>query len=113
MDKPIDKIDTNKEEAKYNISPSSGIQNMPTKLDYKVYYENAYSKGYINGYLKGKKDQMQQKKGEWIATSEFEDCIYAKCNQCKVTQVFYYNKPLTNFCPNCGAHMGDKNDEDD
>ena len=21
------------------------------------------------------------------------------------SQVFYYNKPLTNFCPNCGADM--------
>ena len=47
----------------------------------------------------------ERKKGEWIVTSEFEDCRYAKCNQCKVTQVFYYNKQLTNFCPNCGADM--------
>ena len=47
----------------------------------------------------------ERKKGEWIITSEFEDCRYAKCNQCKVTQVFYYNKPLTNFCPDCGADM--------
>lgn len=49
--------------------------------------------------------QPERKKGKWIVTSEFEDCIYAKCNQCKVTQVFYHNKPLTNFCPNCGADM--------
>ena len=47
----------------------------------------------------------ERKTGEWIVTAEFEDCCYAKCNQCKVTQVFYYNKPLTNFCPNCGADM--------
>lgn len=47
----------------------------------------------------------QRKTGEWVVTAEFEDCCYAKCNQCKVTQVFYYNKPLTNFCPNCGADM--------
>ena len=47
----------------------------------------------------------EHKTGEWIVTSVFEDCRYAKCNQCKVTQVFYYNKPLTNFCPNCGADM--------
>ena len=50
----------------------------------------------------------ERKKGKWIVTSEFEDCRYAKCNQCKVTQVFYYNKPLTNFCPNCGADMKGK-----
>ena len=49
--------------------------------------------------------KTERKKGKWIVTSEFEDCRYVKCNQCKVTQVFYYNKPLTNFCPNCGAEM--------
>jgi hypothetical protein len=49
--------------------------------------------------------QPEEKTGEWVVTSEFEDCRYVKCNQCKVTQVFYYNKPLTNFCPNCGADM--------
>ena len=52
-----------------------------------------------------------RKKGKWIVTSEFEDCCYAKCNQCKVTQVFYYNKPLTNFCPNCGADMREGEEE--
>jgi len=50
-------------------------------------------------------ERKKWKKGKWIVTSEFEDCRYAKCNQCKVIQVFYYNKPLTNFCPNCGAEM--------
>ena len=52
----------------------------------------------------------ERKNGEWIVISEFEDCRYAKCNQCKVTQVFYYNKPLTNFCPNCGARMEEPDD---
>lgn len=54
--------------------------------------------------------QPERKNGEWIVTSEFEDCRYVKCNQCKVTQVFYYNKPLTNFCPNCGADMRGEQD---
>lgn len=54
--------------------------------------------------------QPERKRGKWIVGSEFEDCIYAKCNQCKVTQVFYYNKPLTNFCPNCGADMRGEQD---
>ena len=49
--------------------------------------------------------EPERKKGKWIITSEFEDCRYAKCNQCNVTQVFYYDKPLTNFCPDCGADM--------
>ena len=43
--------------------------------------------------------------GKWRVINKFEDCCYAKCNQCNMTQVFYYNKPLTNFCPNCGADM--------
>ena len=61
--------------------------------------------GMLNGLPSVKKKSERRKKGEWIVTSEFEDYRYAKCNQCKVTQVFYYNKPLTNFCPNCGAEM--------
>ena len=52
--------------------------------------------------------QPERKPGKWVVTSEFEDCRYAKCNQCNVTQVFYYNKPLTNYCPNCGADMRER-----
>ena len=47
----------------------------------------------------------QPRSSKWRVINKFEDCYYAKCNQCNVTQVFYYNKPLTNFCPNCGAKM--------
>lgn len=47
----------------------------------------------------------QPRSNKWRVINKFEDCCYAKCNQCNVTQVFYYNKPLTNFCPNCGAKM--------
>lgn len=52
----------------------------------------------------------QPKTGKWIVTYKFEDCYYAKCNKCKVTQVFYYNKALTNYCPNCGAKMDEVED---
>ncbi len=55
--------------------------------------------------------KTERKTGKWIVTSEFEDCRYAKCNQCKVTQIFYYGKPLTNFCPNCGAELRGEQDE--
>ena len=58
-------------------------------------------------------EEPERKKGEWIITSEFEDCYYAKCNQCNTTQVFYFNKPLTNFCPNCGADMRGEQDDTD
>ena len=55
--------------------------------------------------------EPEPKTGEWIVTSEFDDCCYAKCNQCNVTQIFYYGKPLTNFCPNCGADMREGQDD--
>lgn len=54
--------------------------------------------------------EPERKKGKWIITSEFEDCYYAKCNQCNITQVFYFNKQLTKFCPECGVPMDLKGD---
>lgn len=50
-------------------------------------------------------DVVPVRHGRWIVTAEFTDCVYAQCDQCEITQVFYYNKPLTNYCPNCGARM--------
>ena len=44
-------------------------------------------------------------RGKWIIRNTFDDCVYARCDQCAITQIFYYGKPLTNFCPNCGADM--------
>lgn len=44
-------------------------------------------------------------RGEWIISNTFDDCVYARCDQCATTQIFYYGKPLTNFCPSCGADM--------
>lgn len=57
--------------------------------------------------------QSERKKGKWIVTSEFEDCRYVKCNQCNVTQVFYYGKPLTNYCPDCGSYNGGEDEGDE
>lgn len=53
-------------------------------------------------------EEPERKKGEWIVRYGIEDCRYDTCNQCKVTQVFNYNKPFANFCPNCGADMRGK-----
>lgn len=50
-------------------------------------------------------DVRENEHGKWIVTAEFKDNYYAKCNKCNTTQVFYYGKPLTNFCPECGADM--------
>lgn len=105
MGRPIDKIDTNKDEAKYNISPSSVIQNMPTKPD----YGNAYSQGYINGYLKGKKDQMQQKIGHWVALDDDYPEDY-ECDVCGFISEATFGPGgvdgnMYNYCPSCGARM--------
>ena len=59
----------------------------------------------VIAFLATMDEQPERKKGKWIVTSEFSDCYYAQCNQCNVTQIFYYGKPLTNYCPNCGADM--------
>ena len=44
----------------------------------------------------------------WKVTVKFDDCYYADCPACRTTQVFYGNKELTNYCPNCGAMMDGK-----
>jgi len=53
-------------------------------------------------------DVVPVRHGRWIVTLEFPDCVYARCDQCKTPQIFYYNKPLTNYCPNCGAKMDEE-----
>ena len=53
-------------------------------------------------------DVAPVKRGRLDEHAKFEDCIYAKCSECGVSQIFYYNKPLTNYCPNCGAKTVDK-----
>ena len=58
-------------------------------------------------------DVVPVQHARWIVTAEFSDCVYAQCDQCKIQQVFYYNKPLTNYCPNCGALMDKDGDEND
>ena len=56
--------------------------------------------------------EPEREKGKWVVINKFDDCLYAKCNQCNVTQIFYYGKPLTNYCPNCGSYNGgDENRE--
>ena len=55
---------------------------------------------------------VQPRRGKWLIYVTFDDCYYAKCDQCHETQVFYYNKQLTNFCPNCGSHNGGDSDEE-
>lgn len=56
-------------------------------------------------FIKSVMSMSERKMGKWIITSRFDDCYYAKCDKCYVTQVFYFGKPTTNYCPNCGADM--------
>ena len=82
------------------------IENGKTYVGYGTYSPEVLSK-YLKEYFISSAEP-ERKKGKWVVISEFEDCRYAKCNQCNVTQVFYYNKPLTNFCPNCGTDMRER-----
>ena len=102
-----------KVEAKYKIiSPSSVIQNMPTKPDYgkdwkKAYYENAYSQGYTDGYLMGKKDQMRQKTGKWLDNPITAHSLAKHCSRCGYVCLGYDSITGARFqyCPSCGAKM--------
>ncbi len=47
----------------------------------------------------------QRPKGKWKRIAGFKDCNYDKCSVCGAYQLFYYGKPSTNYCPNCGAEM--------
>lgn len=49
----------------------------------------------------------EPKRGRWVITGTFADTIHAKCSECKHSQIFYYGKQPTNYCPECGARMTD------
>ena len=44
--------------------------------------------------------QMEQKKGKWIDARDF--CDEFVCSNCQLT-----SKNLYNYCPHCGAEMGE------
>lgn len=55
----------------------------------------------------------QRPKGKWKRIAGFEDCNYDKCSVCGAYQLFYYGKPSTNYCPNCGAEMSGGDEDED
>ena len=55
----------------------------------------------------------QRLKGKWKRIAGFEDCNYDKCSVCGAYQLFYYGKPSTNYCPNCGAEMNGGGEDED
>ena len=63
-------------------------------------YEGAYLRGYVDS---AKANEPQ--KGEWLLRNS--GCIqWIRCSVCNKHQHY---KDTTNFCPNCGARMGDDN----
>ena len=54
---------------------------------------------YDKGYQDGKSSAMKRKTGQWLINS---DGYYPYCSMC-------HNEPengkMTDYCPNCGAHM--------
>ena len=72
-----------------------------------------YDEEYVASMCADKIEQLpsiQPKIGKWVEINKFSDCRYVKCDQCEAIQVFYYGKRNTNFCPNCGAKMGDEDE---
>ena len=55
-------------------------------------------------------DAEEIRYGKWIEDYADENCRYVRCSRCDITQVFYYGKLNTNYCPNCGAKMGYKDE---
>lgn len=95
------------------ISRQAAIEGVKTLHDvaWKNWHEPTLSANVVLDMIR-KLPSAQPRKGKWLICSTFDDCYYAKCDQCHETQVFYYNKPLTNFCPNCGCRM-EEGDSDD
>ena len=67
-------------------------------------YRRGNSEGYTEGYNKGYSDaqkKYERPKGEWI----FDNFLNMdKCSLCECHFDYKYN-----FCPKCGAEMGNKN----
>ena len=68
-------------------------------LDLEYIEQTAYNIGYQRGFDKGKKAAVTE--GEWEQLGGI-----ARCSECGHHSIDRYN-----FCPNCGALMGGKNDE--
>ena len=55
--------------------------------------------------------EPEHKVGKWVIFQEFDDgCQYARCNQCRDTQVFYRWTKIPKYCPNCGVKMEGRNE---
>lgn len=81
-----------------------------------------YSDDFIKGFECGAKRQFEtdkkaRPKGEWIVyEGGWKDLDYyppkCKCNQCGYEEELYIlNAKPTNFCPNCGADMTEREGE--
>lgn len=63
-------------------------------------------------------ETIEPKRGEWIVyEGEWKDFDYyppkCKCNQCGYEEDLYIlNAKPTNFCPNCGASMGERKESE-
>ena len=93
--------DTNVGELISRQEAIKAILGEPPEVNYPIYYAEKIRE----------LPSVHPRKGKWLIYSTFDDCYYAKCDQCHETQVFYYNKPLTNFCPNCGCRMEEGDSE--
>ena len=57
--------------------------------------------------------QPERKKGEWIYKNDLKQFFCNQCGEPSLTDddVYIYDMPFPNFCPNCGADMRGEKDE--
>ena len=86
--------------------------------DIPIYYKGGIKKVIetIDDYIDGKDDYVKRKtnlkRGEWIAKTENYHSHWV-CSECEAWALLEYNEQmcLSNFCPNCGADMREREGE--
>ena len=86
--------------------------NIDTSEDEMKVLDNFLFRCWQMGWLDRYDEQTEPKRGEWIAKTE--NChSHWVCSECGAWALLEYNEQmcLSNFCPNCGADMREREGE--